>query len=212
MKRIIFSILILNSFLFASAVTKEDLVLMQNNIIKVMEANNKNLETKIDAVETKVEATNQRIDSLKTNLETKIDSTNKRIDSLKANLETKIDATNQRIDLLKTSLETQIKATNDNLETQIKSVDIKVENTNQRIDDLYNVLVVLMGGIFALIGFIMWDRRTMIEKTKSEIANHTKEYYTEKNTTKEILEILREYAKKDKDLENILSKHNLSIS
>jgi len=187
MKRVIFSILILNSFLFASAVTKEDLVLMQNNIIKVMEANNKNLETKIDA-------TNKRIDSLKTNLETKIDSTNKRIDSLKANLETKIDATNQRIDLLKTSLETQIK------------------NTNQRIDDLYNVLVVLMGGIFALIGFIMWDRRTMIEKTKSEIANHTKEYYTEKNTTKEILEILREYAKKDKDLENILSKHNLSIS
>ena len=33
---------------------------------------------------------------------------------------------------------------------------------NNRIDDLRNLIYVVLAGIFALIGFVLWDRRTTL--------------------------------------------------
>ena len=34
---------------------------------------------------------------------------------------------------------------------------------NKRIDDLRSLIYVVLAGIFALIGFVLWDRRTTLE-------------------------------------------------
>ncbi len=59
-----------------------------------------------------------------------------------------LKAVNQRIDTLENSLNQRI----DTLENSL----------NRRIDTLENLLYVVIAGIFALIGFVIWDRRTAL--------------------------------------------------
>lgn len=74
--------------------------------------------------------------------------------------------------------------------------------TNQRIDDLRDLIYVVIGGIIALIGFVIWDRRTAlapaIRKNK------------ELEEREEIIEkALREYAKVEPRLAEILKSLRL---
>ena len=72
------------------------------------------------------------------------------------------------IDAKLENLETQIKMTN----TRINDLDKKL---SQRIDDVYSIMVTLLGGIFVLIGFMWWDRRTLIYKAKEEMEKEFRE-------------------------------------
>jgi hypothetical protein len=52
------------------------------------------------------------------------------------------------------------------LETKVeegfKRLEEGLKTTTQRIDDLRDLFYVVMGGIIALVGFVMWDRRTAL--------------------------------------------------
>jgi hypothetical protein len=52
------------------------------------------------------------------------------------------------------------------LEEGLKRVEQRLDDVNRRIDDLRQVVLwgfgVTFAGIFALIGFVIWDRRTAI--------------------------------------------------
>lgn len=38
----------------------------------------------------------------------------------------------------------------------------RFNNINNRVDDMKQLLYVIIGGIFVLIGFVLWDRRTAL--------------------------------------------------
>ncbi|MDP2209800.1 MAG: hypothetical protein Q8K98_13660 [Bacteroidota bacterium] len=94
------------------------------------------------------------------------------------NLEKRFDDMNRRIDGLETSL-------------------------NKRIDELREFLLwgfgVMFAGMFALIGFVIWDRRTAL----APVAKQTKELTANQE---KILAALREHAKHDEKLMEFL-KH-----
>jgi len=71
-----------------------------------------------------------------------------RLIKLEARVEEGFKAVNQRIDTLERSVNQRI----DGLERSV----------NQRIDSLQNLLYVVIAGIFALIGFVIWDRRSAL--------------------------------------------------
>lgn len=52
-------------------------------------------------------------------------------------------------------IEEGLKATNQRIEEGLKA-------TNQRIDDLRDLSYVVIGGMLALIGFVLWDRRSAL--------------------------------------------------
>mgnify|MGYP001569026678 FL=1 len=83
---------------------------------------------------------------------------------------------------------------------------IKVEEGQkalvQRIDDLKDLTYVLLGGILALIGFVLWDRRSTI----SPVIRKTKELEKSDDLT---MKILTEYARKEPKMAEVLKSLGL---
>ena len=105
----------------------------------------------------------------------------------------------KRIDGLETSLNKRIDDTNK-----------RIDDTNKRIDDLradigemrtmmLTGFGVLLSGMFALIGFVIWDRRTAI----APVARTTKEL---EEREEKIVAVLREYARGNKQLLEIMKR------
>jgi len=119
-----------------------------------------------------------------------------------------------QINSVRVDLQNQINSVRVDLQNQINSVRVDLQNqikaTNKRIDDTNNYILALMGGIFVLVGFIYWDRRTMISKAKEEMSEKM-EFHLEKKADHDKLEkifnILKDFAKKNKDFQETLNKH-----
>ena len=56
-----------------------------------------------------------------------------------------------------------------------KSMDKRFESMDKRFEILTDLIMALTTGIFALVGFMMWDRRTVVEKAKKECIHEVKE-------------------------------------
>ena len=53
---------------------------------------------------------------------------------------------------------------------RFEAIDKRFENVDKRFEMLTNLMSALIAGIFGLIGFMMWDRRTIVDKSKVECA------------------------------------------
>jgi len=83
----------------------------------------------------------------------------------------------------------------------LREGQIKIEEGQkalvQRIDALKDLTYVLLGGILALVGFVLWDRRSTI----SPVIQKTKELEKSADLTMKILE---EYARKEPKMAEVL--------
>ncbi|MFH1004632.1 MAG: hypothetical protein V1781_03930 [Bacteroidota bacterium] len=68
------------------------------------------------------------------------------------------------------------------LEVHLEAIDDKFRAIDDKIDKLYTLIYFVLGGVFGLIGLIMWDRRSYIKPVKEDI--------------KQLQMALREFAKK----------------
>jgi hypothetical protein len=98
---------------------------------------------------------------------------------------------------------------------------------SDRIDDLYGIMIALLGGIFILIGFMFWDRRTLIFQAKKEISKEIElnlqttsqtiqrelnDYFVKKSQFEKLLDFIKDLAKTNKEYEQLLHKHGLKIA
>ena len=88
------------------------------------------------------------------------------------------------------------------LEAGQQAIDKRIDDLNRRIDDLRGFLYILLGGMIALIGFVIWDRRSAI----SPVINRTRDLESDRDRT---LKILKEYAQKEPKLAEILKSLGL---
>ncbi len=99
-----------------------------------------------------------------------IAETNKQV----AVIATKVDGLDKRIDSLE------------------KAVDKRFDDVNKRFDILFYIMLALLAGIFGLVGFVFWDRRTLIrpieDETKKEIELLKARETKTENILKKILE------------------------
>ncbi len=109
-------------------------------------------------------------------------------------LETKVDeglrSVNQRLD-------EGLRSVNQRLDEGLRSVNQRIDDINKRIDDLRDLIYVVIGGMIALVGFVIWDRRTALQPAVRK--NKELEERQER-----IERALKELAKKDPDLAEIL--------
>ncbi|MDQ6963813.1 MAG: hypothetical protein Q9M13_02710 [Mariprofundales bacterium] len=65
-----------------------------------------------------------------------------------------------------------IKAGQQAINQRFEAVDQRFDDLDQklsgRIDDLHSLMLVILAGIFGLIGFVVWDRRTMIKPLEQQ--------------------------------------------
>jgi len=101
---------------------------------------------------------------------------------------------------------TEIKAT---LKTFMEQTDKRFEQINNELNRLTQIMVGIFAGqialVVAVIGFAIWDRRTIIKKARDE----TVDYLEREGKLRKLIEVLREKAKTDKELEAILKKYGL---
>ncbi|RLD60694.1 MAG: hypothetical protein DRJ05_04170 [Bacteroidetes bacterium] len=76
------------------------------------------------------------------------------------------------------------------------------KSMDERFTNINNLLYIILAAIIGLVGFVLWDRRTFLKPV------------TDKNTAmeqrlKNVIESLREKAKKDSELATILRMNNL---
>ena len=86
------------------------------------------------------------------------------------------------------------------LEEGQKAINQRLEEMNKRIDMLANLMYVIIGGIFALIGFVVWDRKSMGEQVRRQL---------EEGRLRDIILALREYGRDHPEFEEVLRKFNL---
>ncbi|MCK4390067.1 MAG: hypothetical protein KAV83_07515 [Desulfobacterales bacterium] len=80
----------------------------------------------------------------------------------------------------------------DDINGRFDDINGRFDDVNRRIDDLRGLLYVILAGMFALVGFVIWDRRTALSPAIRRTA---------------ILEdALKEFSKKEPKMAEIL-KH-----
>jgi len=216
--KIYFLLLIFATTLFAnSSDTKLILDMMKENnknLIEIIKANNEKLQNEMKAnykrLEEQIKTSNKRLEeqikAVRVNLENQIKATKTDLENqIKA---TKTDLENQ-IKATKTDLENQIKATKTDLGNQIKATNKRIDDVNSRIDTLSGYILALFSGLMAFVGFIYWDRRTMISKAKQEAKDELRESFVTRGMFNEIVDILKDLANIDEKVANVMSKHNL---
>ena len=129
----------------------------------------------------------ERLIRLETTLKVFMEQTNKRFEELRQDM-------NARFELI---------------DKRFEQIDKRFEQVDNRFNDMFNFLWILTG-IFttltaSVIAFAWWDRKTIIRKAKQETIEHLER----EGKLRNLIEALREKAKSDRELAEILRKYGL---
>jgi DNA repair exonuclease SbcCD ATPase subunit len=113
-------------------------------------------------------------------------------------------ALNQRIDELDKRLSSRIDELDKRLSSRIDELDkrlgSRIDNLEKRMDYLVNLIYVVLAGMFTLVGFVLWDRRSALapairrtrdlEEREEKLERAIKEFALKNPDMKEILKSL----------------------
>ncbi len=95
------------------------------------------------------------------------------------------------------------------LDKRFEQIDKRFEQINNELDRLVTIIAAVFGGQLALVaavfGFAYWDRRTIVHKARDD----TVKYLEEEGKVRTIIQVLRDKAKTDKELAEILRSHGM---
>jgi len=140
----------------------------------------------------------ERLIKLEATLQTFMEQTNKRFEELR-------EDTNKRFTELREDMNKRF----EQVDKRFEQVDKRFEQVDKRFEEMMTFLKIIVGIFTTLvavvIGFAYWDRRTIIRKAREE----TVEYLEREGKVRRLIEALRELAKKDKELAEVLRSFGL---
>ncbi len=86
------------------------------------------------------------------------------------------------------------------LEEGQKAINQRLNEMNKRIDMLASLIYVIIAGIFGLIGFVVWDRKSMAEQVRRQL---------EESKIRDVILALREYGREHPEFEEVLRRFDL---
>lgn len=118
----------------------------------------------------------------------------------------RIEAVDKRLDQGLAAVNQRIEAVDKRLDQGLAAVNQRIEVVDKRLDELREFLLwgfgLTFAGVFALIGFVLWDRRTALAPAVRRIEElQDREHRLEA--------ALREYARGTSDLAEALRKYGL---
>ena len=95
------------------------------------------------------------------------------------------------------------------IDKRFEQVNDRFGDVNNRFDDMFNLIYILIG-IFttvslANIGFVYWDRRTIIRQARREAV----EFVEREGLPRRLLDTLRTVAQEDAQLAEVMRRFNL---
>ncbi len=192
MKKYIFLLLIFITTLSANT-TNEEILKKLDQIQHNQELIKQEMKLRFEAIDKRFEAIDKRFDMMN-------ETFNKRFEMMNENFNKRFEAIDKRFEMM-----------NENMNKRFEAVDKRFEDMNQRFETLTNFMMALTAGIFGLIGFMMWDRRTIIEKAKKEMENSDSfAKKADKEYVERLIKAMNELLTlKDKTAENVFKKYGL---
>ncbi len=71
---------------------------------------------------------------------------------------------------------------------------------HQQLNMVVNLMYVIIAGIFGLIGFVVWDRKSMAEQVRKQL---------EESKIRDVILALREYGREHPEFEEVLRRFDL---
>jgi len=143
----------------------------------------------------------ERLIKLETTLKLFMESTNKHFEMMQKQMDERFDAVNKRFEDINKRFE--------DINKRFEDINKRFEDVNKRFEEIITILQIIVAAFVSIvaitIGFALWDRRTFIKKAKEE----TIQYLETEGKIKLLIEILKEKAKTDKELADILRQFNL---
>ncbi len=125
--------------------------------------------------------------------------------ALEAKMDQRFEAVDQRF-----------KAVDQRFESIGKRMESMEASFNQRFNFLENLIMVVIAGIFGLIGYVVWDRKTVLRPVEERLIRLEHELHRDLEIQHEdgsrltrLVKVLREMAKQDEKLAGVLRSFSL---
>ena len=239
-ERVLLWLLLLGAALPASAVEVAPRI-SDREIIEALaqlREGQKTLNARIDAldqkIDTEVAGLHQKIDIKTAALDQKIEAQGKALNARMDALEARIDALDQKIDTKTAELSARIQALDQKIDTTAAALNEKIDaqgammqarfadlqkSMEQSMGYLWAVMVVMLAGIFGLIGFVVWDRKTALkpleqrmvrlEQEMHEVHTELQAQHGEEGLLRRIVHALRALAAEDERIARVLRQCSL---
>ncbi len=136
--------------------------------------------------------------------------------ALEAKMDQRFEAVDQRFE----SMDKRMESMEASFNQRFESMDIRMESMedsfNQRFSFLENLIMVVIAGIFGLIGYIVWDRKTALRPVEERLIKLEHELHRDLEIQHEdgsrltrLVKVLREMAKQDEKLAGVLRNFSL---
>ena len=92
--------------------------------------------------------------------------------------------------------------------------EVMQSHMDVRFDTITNIMMVMLAGIFTMIGYMVWDRKTILKQSKEEIElNILKQLETkaDKTALEKIATIIEKIVENNKEAKEIFKKHRLTF-
>ena len=109
---------------------------------------------------------------------------------------------NAKIDAMQKQMDVRFDA----VDKRFEAVDKRFDDANKRVDILLYVMMGILGGLFGVIGFIVWDRQISMKPLLQENKDLAKEVKELKESQAREAKELRELKKEQIKTMNILKK------
>ncbi|MDT8364107.1 MAG: hypothetical protein RQ714_05585 [Nitrosomonas sp.] len=107
-------------------------------------------------------------------------------------------------------------AMQEQIDQRFTSIDHRFTSIDQRFEFLQQLMLVMIAGVFGLIGFIVWDRYTTLRpmnerlrRIEEDLENDLELKAPDGSRLIRMVHALRELAKEDKKLESVLRSFSL---
>jgi len=102
----------------------------------------------------------------------------------------RIMRTEQKLDAFQKNIDERFISLRNEMTTKFDAQQVQFKAQQKQLDNIYTLMLFVLGAIMSLIGFVIYDRRTAIKPVQQEQEN--------------IIRILRKYSEKNNDLSDIL--------
>ena len=136
------------------------------------------------------------------------------IELIKSNQEInnkQFEAVNKRFEDMQKSMDKRFEDMQKSMDKRFATVDKRFEDMNQRFNMMFYLM---MAGFTLLFGYLLKERKTISKEVKEDITENLEITLSQKadlNLVEKIIKILKKFATKNKDIENILMQHNLQV-
>ncbi len=132
--------------------------------------------------------------------------------SLEARMDQRFEAVDQRFE----SVDQRFESVDQRFDSMDKRMESMEASFNQRFNFLENLIMVVIAGIFGLIGYIVWDRKTALRPVEERLIRLEYELHRDLEIQHEdgsrltrLVKVLREMAKQDEKLAGVLRNFSL---